>query len=264
MKANVVLISVAGYILANLTACSSATQFFPDKERDYQHVKEIPMLNWPKELRTPSASRTPTQTPTPAPSSDNTEPAPSVAQPTTQATTATPPDSAQPVTDSDPAYDLSPEIPAQPRPPSDTDPVPDNTGDSTKPIIVEQVKRDGSSRLRLNVAMLKAWRAVDKALSRNSIEVTERNAEAHRYTVQYDPNEKKAKDGSWMDEINFIFKGFEINEKPYRLTLVESTDYIEVQLVDDKLKLLADTDASLKLLDTLEKTIKADFAEAKK
>jgi outer membrane protein assembly factor BamC len=252
MKSNIVLVAVAGYVLGNLTACSHVANFFPDKEKDYQHTNEIPMLNWPAELRANPAP-TPSATPPTAlsPPSDNTTPAP-------EAELA--PEDTAPA----PLSDISSEIPEQAKPPSAADPVPDETGDTSKPVVIEQVKIDGSSRLRLNVTMIRAWRAVDKALSRNSIEVTERNPEERRYTIQYDPNEKKVQDGSLWDEAIFIFKGFEIDEKEYRLKLVESADTIEVQLVDGQQKTVADTVESLKLLDVLEKTIKAEFTGDKK
>lgn len=277
---NTFLLAITGCLLGNLTACGTATTYFPDKEQAYQHVKEIPMLNWPAELRTPKATEpvTPAAPAEPSPvtpqvsnnsspelaskPSENsallpTSPAATTPQSTDSATATTPETTAEP-------YDFASEIPKEAKPPSDADPVPDDTGDISKPVVIEQIKRDGSSRLRLNVNMLRAWRSVDKALSRNAIEVTNRNPEEHRYTVQYDPNEKKPKDGSFLDEINFMFKGFEIHEQTYRLKLVEVSENIEVELVDEKLKPIVDTAASVKLLDVLEKSIKADFAEAKK
>lgn len=248
IKTKIILTTVAGYIAVNLTACSHVTKLFPDKERDYQHTKEIPMLNWPKDLRD---NPTPVPSVTPAtPSPDGAVPEPGSPAPTSENTA--------------PASDIASEIPEQARPPSDADPVPDETGDTTKPIAIEKTKQEGSSQLRFNVPMLRAWRAIDKALSRNSIEVTERNPEEHRYTVQYDPDEKKFEDGSLMDEVRFFFKGFQTNEQEYRLQLIENTDHVTVMMVNSDKKPLADTTASVKLLDTLEKTIKENLTETKK
>lgn len=277
---NTFLLAITGCLLGNLTACGTAATYFPDKEQAYRHVKEIPMLNWPAELRTPKATVpvtpvAPTEQPLDAPQVSNnsspalvSQPAENSALPATSSASAMP-QSTDSATASTPEatvapYDFASEIPKEAKPPSDADPIPDDTGDTSKPVVIEQIKRDGSSRLRLNVNMLRAWRSVDKALSRNSIEVTNRNPEEHRYTVQYDPNEKKPKDGSFLDEIHFMFKGFDIHEQTYRLKLVEVSDKIEVELVDEKLKPIVDTEASVKLLDVLEKSIKADFAEAKK
>ena len=58
IKPTIVLSAITGCLLGNLTACGTVTRYFPDKEQAYQHVKEIPMLNWPTELRTPTASST--------------------------------------------------------------------------------------------------------------------------------------------------------------------------------------------------------------
>ncbi|WP_394751848.1 outer membrane protein assembly factor BamC [Crenothrix sp.] len=250
IKTKIILITVAGYIAGNLTACSHVTKLFPDKERDYQHTKEIPMLNWPKDLR---------DNPTPAP-----KVAPAASSPSPDDMTPSPGSPVPTSENSAPASDIASEIPEQARPPSEADPVPDETGDTTKPIAIEKTQQDGSSQLRFNVPMLRAWRAIDKALSRNSIEVTKRNPEEHRYTVQYDPDEKKFEDGSLMDEVKFLFKGFQTNEQEYRLQLIENSDHVTALIVDSDKKPLADTAASVKLLDTLEKTIKENFSETKK
>jgi outer membrane protein assembly factor BamC len=267
MKSKLILLTVTGYILGNLMACGHATKFFPDKERDYQHTKEIPMLNWPKDLRTsaaPAPSPIPNSATPPAISAIPTAPAANTAPVLSTDTPAvTMPENLDPA--AAPPYDIATDIPSQAKPPSDADPVPDDTGDTKKPIVIEQVKRDGSSRLRLNATMLRAWRAIDKALSRNAIEVTERNPEEHRYTVQYDPDEKKAQDGSLMDEVTFIFKGFQTHEQEYRLQLIETSDHIiEAVIIDSDKKPIADTAASVKLLDVLEKIIKTDFTEPTK
>jgi outer membrane protein assembly factor BamC len=248
IKTKVILVAVAGYMLTHLTACGHVTKLFPDKERDYQHTKEIPMLNWPKDLRD---NPTPVPSVTPAtPSSDGAVPEPGSPAPTSENTA--------------PASDIASEIPEQARPPSDADPVPDETGDTSKPIVLEKIKQDGSSQLQLKAPMIRAWRAIDKALSRNSIEVTERNPEERRYTVQYDPNEKKFEDGSLMGEVKFLFKGFQSNEQEYRLQLIENSDHVTVMILDSDNKPLADTAASVKLLDMLEKTIKENFPTTKK
>lgn len=264
MKPNLVLITLASCILGNLSACGHVTKFFPDKERDYQHTKEIPMLNWPKDLRTSPAVPAPEQI-SPLSTSVPTPPSSPEAASALESSDKTVPATAPTYENIDPAtappYDITADLPAQAKPPSDADPVPDDTGDTTKPLVIEQVKRDGSSRLRLYGSMLRAWRAIDKALSRNSVEVTKRNPEEHRYTVQYDPDEKKAHDGSFKDEITFIFKGFQTHEQEYHLQLIENSDHIEMLITDNKQKPLADTAASVKLLDVLEKAIKTESTD---
>jgi outer membrane protein assembly factor BamC len=127
-------------------------------------------------------------------------------------------------------------------------------------ITVEHIKlKDGENRLRLNVPFTKAWRMVNKALSRKSIEVTARNQEAKLITVQYDPDEQKPEDETYWDEIKFMVSGFQGNDKTYLLKLEENNQQIDISVVDEEQKILSDDD-SVKLLTVLEETMKADLA----
>jgi outer membrane protein assembly factor BamC len=278
MKSKIALFIVAGTVVSNLSACSQAAKYFPDKERDYQRTKEIPMLTLPTDLRAhpaPTLPATPVTEPTPEPSSNTAITPPiSDATQTPAATTDSAPKSENPTSASNPtlaAVSNEPSASEEPIPtredailanaPNANDPTTEEPVADTKPITVEQIKKDGSSRLRINSNLLKSWRLVGKALSRKSLDVTERNQEKSQYTVQYDPDEKKAQDGSLMDEVRFIFKGFQINEQQYHIKLVESSDYTEVVIIDKDQKPLSDTPASVKLFDLLEKTIKENLAE---
>jgi len=71
----------------------------------------------------------------------------------------------------------------------------------------------------LTYRLPEAWRIASKALSRKSIEVTERNQEEGLFIVQYDPDEQKVEDGSYWDEVVFLFGGIQSNEKTYLLKL---------------------------------------------
>ena len=131
-------------------------------------------------------------------------------------------------------------------------------------ITVERAKFDaGENRLRINVPFSRAWRIVNKALSRKSIEVTERNQEARLITVQYDPDEQKVEDGSYWDEVVFMFSGIQSNEKTYLLKLEENNHQTDIVAVDEDQQLLSDA-ASFKLLTLLQETIKADLANTTK
>jgi len=127
---------------------------------------------------------------------------------------------------------------------------------------IELAKSDnGASQLRIGAPLAKAWRIVGKALSRKSIEVTERNQEESRFTVQYDPDEKKVEDGSLWDEAVFMFSGFGGNEKAYVLKLTENNGQSAVVLLDEAGQPLLNDAAGLKLLTLLQDTIKADVAD---
>lgn len=130
-----------------------------------------------------------------------------------------------------------------------------------KLIQVELVDADeGTKRLRIGAPSEIAWRMVGKALSRKSIEVTNRNQEEGLFHVQYDPNKKEVKDGSLWDEAVFLFKGFEITEQEYVLKLVENNQQTDVIIMDKDQKPVADG-TSLSLLTLLHDTIKADLAK---
>jgi outer membrane protein assembly factor BamC len=128
-------------------------------------------------------------------------------------------------------------------------------------ITVERVKfDDGENRLRINVPFTRAWRIVNKALSRKSIEVTGRNQEAGLFTVEYDPDEQKVEDGSYWDEVVFMFSGIQSNEKTYLLKLAENNQQTDIVVVDEEDQQLLSDAASFKLLTLVEETIKADLA----
>ncbi|MDD1625573.1 MAG: outer membrane protein assembly factor BamC [Methylococcaceae bacterium] len=239
-------------VLFNLSACSYVKSLFPDKEKDYQYTTEIPPLILPDDLKKnqipdvpTSASSTPSS-PSPSTDADATVPPVAVNTPASAAqaineSTATPP---APVEDRAPA--ASPE----------SEPVVPDTA-----ITVERVKFDtGENRLRINVPFTRAWRIASKALSRKSIEVTERNQEEGVFTVQYDPDEQKVEDGSYWDEVVFLFGGIQSNEKTYLLKLEKNNQQTDIVVVDEDQQLLSDA-ASFKLLTLLQETIKADLAK---
>ena len=138
---------------------------------------------------------------------------------------------------------------------TESEPVLPNTA-----ITVEHIKlKDGENRLRINVPFTKAWRMINKALSRKSIEVTARNQETKLITVQYDPDEQKTEDGTYWDEVKFMVSGFQGNEKTYLLKLEENNQQTDISVLDEEQKILSDDD-SVKLLTVLEETMKADLA----
>lgn len=228
------LFLISATVLINLSACGYVKSFFPDKEKDYQYTTEIPPLIVPDDLKQQqipdlfsSASSAPSSTP-----------------PNAAAYTAAPPAAV-----SAPVEDAAPNAPTE-----SESVIPDTA------ITVERVNlAAGENRLRINVPFTRAWRMVNKALSRQAIEVTERNQEAGLYTVQYDPDERKVEDGSYWDEIVFMFSGIQSNEKTYLLKLERHNQQTDIVVADEDQQLLSDA-ASFKLLTLLQETIKADLA----
>ena len=251
MKVNIGSLFMTVTILFNLSACSYIKSLFPDKEKDYQYTTEIPPLILPEDLKKNQIPGVPKPAPTSSPlTADANTDVPAVAvnapveltastAPAINKPAVTPPASAEETT---------------PAPPAESEPVVPDTA-----ITVERVKfDDGQNRLRINVPFTRAWRIINKALSRKSIEVTERDQEARIITVQYDPDEKKVEDGTYWDEAVFLFSGIQSNEKTYLLKLEESNQQTDIVVVDEDQQLLSDA-ASFKLLTLLQETIKADL-----
>jgi len=117
---------------------------------------------------------------------------------------------------------------------------------------------DGERRLRIATPPDKAWHLVSKALSRNSIEVTERDQDQKLFYVQYNPEAKKAEDGSLLDEAVFMLKGFEANEKEYLLKLIPVDDKTDLAITDKDLNPVSNDDAAVKLLRLLGGTIQGN------
>jgi len=238
-------------IAVALAGCSYVQGLFPDKEKDYQYTTEIPLLTWPAELRGNSAATTPTiGNSSPDASSPDTglevdetagkvdsgysTAADNSSNPSTEATTST----ATPETAVTPAGENE---------------------ESDTVSSVEIIKyNDGESRLRIGSGFSKAWRVVSKALSRNTIEVTERNHDQGQIAVQYDPDEQKAKDDSYWDELSFLFHGINAHEQKYFLKLEEHDQLTDVIVTNEEHLPLANDNAALRLLKLLADTIKTE------
>lgn len=220
----------------SLTACSYIKSLFPDKEKDYQYTAEIPPLKIPADLKQRSSSSTSApQLPEASPQGDT------------------------PVTDA-PSADTGSKDSVQNAEPAT--PVVEAVEKHEK-ISVELIKfNDGENRLRLGVESPRAWRLVNKALSRKSIEVTNRNQTEEFFVVQYDPDEQQVEDGSLWDEAVFIFRGFKGNEQEYLLKLEEHDRKTDVIILDKEQQPLSEDDtAGLKLLTLIQTTINADLAD---
>ncbi len=135
-----------------------------------------------------------------------------------------------------------------------------------KSIQLELVEADqGIKRLRIGAPLAMSWRLVGKALSRKSIEVTNRKQDEAVFHVQYDPNKQEVEDDSFWDEVIFLFKGLNVTEQAYVVKLVdnnslENKQQTDVLILDKEQQPVAD-EAGLKLLMLLHDTIKAGLAE---
>jgi outer membrane protein assembly factor BamC len=218
-----------GFILLTaLSACSYVKSWFPDKTRDYLDTGSIPPLKIPKDLGGDYYTGL-----------DSAE---------TAVPTAEPRDSKNqmPVTDNSSV--------TQSEPPSSPD-------INAKSIVVELKKTsDGIDSLHIGAPLSTAWNMVNKAISRQSIEVTERNQTDAVFTIQYELQPKKAQDKNIWDEVAFMFKGNQANDREYRVKLVETDQQTDVTVLDNDNK-PAPKDIALKLLTDLQQSIKASLAK---
>lgn len=225
----------------DLSSCSYIKSLFPDKGRDYQYTTEIPPLVLPSKLKKDSAFSSSEDSSTELTVDKNSD---------------------QPVAQSDQSIAQNPE---------DTTNT-NNTDTETQAPAIEPIEKnesitvelvkynDGENRLRIDVEKPRAWRLVSKALSRKSIEVTERNQDEGFFIVQFDANEQQVEDGSLWDEALFIFRGFQSNEKVYRLVLEEINNTTNVIIQDkDQQPLAEDAENGLKLLTLIQEAINADL-----
>jgi outer membrane protein assembly factor BamC len=243
MKVKIGSLFITATVLLNLSACGYIKTLFPDKEKDYQYTTEIPPLILPADLKNNHVPSVTTSTPALSTNADADVPPTAANLPVEEAASAAP-------TTKEPA--VTPQVPAAP---AESEPIPDTA------ITVDRIKfNDGENRLRINVPFTRAWRIVNKALSRKAIEVTERNQETKLFTVRYDPDAQKVRDESIWDEVVFLFSGIQGNEKTYLLKLEENNHQTDIVVVDEDQQLLSDA-ASVKLLTLLEETIKADLAK---
>jgi len=101
----------------------------------------------------------------------------------------------------------------------------------------------------------KAWLAITKALSRNHIEISDRNRAEGLLDIRYPPRGKSsAEEENWWDELLFIFSGTERKENHYFLLIQEQQDTTQLIVLDAKKTPLNDNNAH-ELLELLGKTI---------
>jgi outer membrane protein assembly factor BamC len=215
---------LAGSVLVcSLSACSTIKSWFPDKERDYQFTSEIPELIVPEDLKhknMASLSR-------PAPASPAAETQTSADAVTTEVHAA---------------------------------PIESSTTESKSSAPTDQTATEtqtaasianGASSLQIDQAKVPATRLVGRALTRQKLEVTERNVDKGFFYVKFDPDAAKVSDDGFFDELNFMFGDDPSQEQEYRITVHGlSPQMSEVIIADNEGKLLSTpaANALLKLI----------------
>lgn len=244
----------------NLSACSYIQSLFPDKEKEYQFTTEIPPLVLPQDLSQGAAGKAiePASKPESEPLKEETaesEPMDKATKNTENSDKTAPEEQSEPAPQPEETGKTVQQEPPETKPEA----AEENPDDKNERVPVELVRfSDGERRLRIARSPDRAWHLVSKALSRNSIEVTQRDQEQNLFYVQYDPDAKKAEDGSLLDEAIFLFKGFEANEKEYLLKLIPVDGKTDLAVTDKDLNPVPDDDAAVKLLRLLGGTIQGN------
>lgn len=212
-------------VLCGLSACSTIKSWFPDKERDYQFTSEIPELIVPDDLK--NKGLTSPAAPTATAVATETE-AETVSSPVASDT-----ENAQ-VNEANVEPQTAPEN-AEPQ----------------QAAVQETGATGGVSSLQIDQAKMSATRMVGRALTRQKVEIVERNVDKGYFYVKYDPNAVEAKDDSIWDEFNFLFGDDPSQEREYRISVKGIGPQIsEVTVQDEQGKSLSSpaANALLKLI----------------
>ena len=225
MKSKLICISVSLSILLSISACSGVKEYFPDKHKDYQFISEIPELTVPSDLSDEAIQD---------------EPKREDITPVSQQT------------------DIENELPNNDGG-ENTEDEENLEKEKEKAIYVDLLEfSGGATRIRIEDTLDKTWRTVGKAISRHSIEITDRNELESMYAVQYDAEFEKIEDGSLWDEALFIFGSDPAQEQEFKIQLVENGSLVEVIVLDSNDVPLS-KGPGLKLLRLLYETIKEDL-----
>lgn len=206
-----------------VSGCSYIKSWFPDKERDYQFRTEIPELIVPGDL---NARTLPERTPEQAAAAAVAAAEPAVEQ----AVPAGEQQAPAPVARKEPAAEVSGE---------------------NKPAVQPAAGNPAVSSLQIDQPQKQAWRLVARALSRQRMEIVERNIDKGYFYVKFDPDAVKPEDGSIWDEVIFLFGEDPSHEQEYRITLQEiAPQTTEVTVQDSEGKTLSNGPATalLKLI----------------
>lgn len=215
---------VGGVLLMGLSACSTIKSWFPDKERDYQFTSEIPELIVPDDLKNkglaslPASSTTATGAESEVASTAAVRSAPEQQVETVSADASTHQTSAA------------------------------EKGEAAE---VSAPASSGASSLQVDQPKAQATRMVGRALSRQKMEIVERNIDKGYFYVKFDPHAVEAKDDSIWDEFTFMFGDDPSQEEEYRITVRQISEQIsEVTVQDSEGKTLSNdvANALLKLI----------------
>jgi outer membrane protein assembly factor BamC len=210
--------------------CSTIKSWFPDKERDYQFTTEIPELVVPEDLKAGTLAMVASR-PQPAEPAESNEVVDSVA--------------------------VSDQAPSKPT--VEASPEPESERKAAQPSSPAPAPTAGVSTLQVDQPLKQAGRIVARALSRQKLEIVERNLDKGYFYVQFDPNETAVvEENSLFDEIKFLLGDDPSQELEYRVALHEINPQLtEVTVQNSEGKPLATAPAN-RLLQLITDAINQD------
>ncbi len=234
---------------SSLTACSAIRDSFPDKEKDYQLAKETQPLIIPNDLNKkthilPSKNQVNATTVT--------LPEKSIIQPSnTLKKTET---SIDYIKNNEAVEPLAPDIKAKIEESANSEAI------ERKNIVATLNKNsEGLNALHLNVPPERAWHIIAKALTRQSLEIINRDQEHGLLHIQYnfspEKNASNPEEKSWLDNVDFMLDGFYNNEQEIIFKLIQVQQQTDVIVLDKNMKALND-ERDLAVLKQLHNTIK--------
>ena len=213
-------LAVPALLLLASAGCSTIKSWFPDKERDYQFTAEIPELIVPDDLK-----------------------AGGLAMPMIRSSAQEPMQSVQVAETAASGEGAAEAIESA----SDTG----NNEEKTAETASAPSSRTAGSSLQIDQSRNQAARIVARAMSRQRLEIVERNIDKGYFYVKYDPNAVQAQDETILDELNFMFGDDPSQEVEYRVSLQEiNPQMTEVTVQDSEGKTLSNAPANalLKLI----------------
>lgn len=208
--------------------CSTIKSWFPDKERDYQFTTEIPELIVPDDLKAGTLTMVASRPQSPEPTPDA-EVAESVALPQEEQKQST--------------EEARPELETQ--------------NAQSHPAV--PIASAGVSTLQIDQPLKQAGRIVARAMSRQKLEIVERNLDKGYFYVRFDPEATTlVEEDSLLDEIKFLLGDDPSQELEYRVALHElNSQLTEVTVQNTEGKPLATKPAN-RLLQLITDAINQD------
>jgi outer membrane protein assembly factor BamC len=228
-----------GLLIIGTSGCSTIKSWFPDKERDYQFTAEIPEMIVPDDLKAGGMAMSAVSQAPAAVEAESVvaEPAKVTAQSPTKAAAKGATKAESIVTAKKSASSVS----------------------SPEEAVASEPASPGSS-LQIDQPQNQAAHIVSKALSRQKLEITERNVDKGYFFVKFDPKAVQVEDKSWLDELNFVFGDEPSHEREYRIHLRELNPQLTEVTVQDSVGKTQSSDSANALLKLITDAINQDIA----